>query len=452
MNSASNVIAFPGAAIGAVALSESVALPVDAYAVAVAAETPSAVELPASAVIERAALTKAVAIVKLAVESRHTIPILTNAMLHAVDGALAIIGTDLDMQIRVIVPASIDKDFRFTGPADMLDAFVKKATACDLVAFSTHPGALQERKVPNGADGETELYTESGTVTVEFDAVKYRLNCLPCADFPDMKGDGFTHEFAMPGKALWDMVDGTMAAISKEETRYYLNGIYFHVLQSGNRHDLIAVATDGHRLYRQSIEAADGALGMPGVILPQKLLATFHKLTKGKACPATVAVSVRDNRVRLAWDNVEILSKVIDGTFPDYQRVIPASDGCPMTFDRDEMAAALQSVALISSERGRAVKLVVDSSGARLMVNNPETGSAVANVALAGWATGEFEIGVNARYLENALDTLGAGECTVIFGAEFKSSAEESSPDNGSPMRLSGSRGDWDAVLMPMRV
>lgn len=452
-----------------IALSGTVAL--SAVEVEAAHAVPKHVELPASAVVDRAALTKAFDIVKSVVETRSTIPILSNAMLHASGDSIVVTATDLDMEIRVTVPASIDKDFRVTAPAHALQSFLKKATACDLVAFTTAPGPMLERKVAvSDLSGktETELYTEAGTLTVEFDAVKYRLNALPCADFPIWNPGEFSHRFTMPGKVLWDMIDGTSGAMSTEETRYYLNGIYAHVIEgnpvwsdvsnsyvaSNQPGQFVLVATDGHRLYRQTVEAQDGALGMPGAILPRKLVELVLKLTKGKACPAEFDIAVSATAFRVAYGNVEILSKLVDGTFPDYQRVIPSNDGIAMTFDRDAMAEAVRSVSLISSERGRAVKFIVARDGCKLVVMNPDSGSAVSTIA-CGWDADEFEIGVNGRYLDAVLADIGDGQVTMTFGLDYRQEdlpESERGADAGSPIRLIGPREGWDGVLMPMRV
>lgn len=433
----------PIAAVEPIAETEA---PVEVEPVAYDDTIPAHVELAGAAVLDRAALTAAVDIVKRAVEKRNTIPILSNVLLESCHGVLALVGTDLDMQIRVIVPAAIDEHFRTTMPAHMLESFMKKASKGDYVSLTTSPGAVH---------GKSQ---DGGTVAIEFEKAKYRLNTLPVADFPRMAPGELSHSFTMPGKEFWNMLDGTMAAISTEETRYYLNGVYAHVVQRGNQHAFTMVATDGHRLYRQEVEAQTGALEMPGVIIPRKTVDLLHKLLKGKACPEAVYVSLSATKIRVAYNAVEIVSKLVDGTFPDYQRVIPTGNNFPMTFDRDEMAEALQSVALISSECGRAVKFEITRGRCRLVVNNPDMGSSEAKVAVA-WDAPDFEVGVSARYLESILEDAGAGEITMHFAEALRRdddgkwvSEGSGSADCGSPIRVTGPREGWDAVLMPMRV
>ena len=412
-------------------------------------DIPADVELCGAAVVDRAALTAAFAIATRFVEKRNTIPILSNALLESVGDAIAITATDLDLAITIKVPAAVDSHFRMTAPAHLLESFLKKATKGEHVAMTTTPGAVY----PKGQDG--------GHVEIEFERAKYRIQTLPVKDFPRLAVGALANSFTMPGAALFNMLDATMGAISTEETRYYLNGIYCHVIQRGNMHALTMVATDGHRLYRQEIEAADGALGMPGIILPRKTVDILHRLMKGKACPETVHVGVNANATKfvVSFGNIEIVSKLVDGTFPDYQRVIPTGNDIVMTVDRDELAEALQSAALVSSERGRAVKMLIERGRCRLAINNPDSGSAQADAACQ-WDADEFEIGLNARYLEEVLTEVGAGPVTMKFGRahalkrdEFGMVAEPSqNADCGSPVCITGARDGWDAVLMPMRV
>lgn len=400
------------------------------------------VEFPAAALVERPALTAAVAVAKAALERNQVVPILTNVRLHAEGGAVVVTGTDCDMEIRVAVAAgAVDKEFATTLPCDKLEAFLKKAAACDLVAFSTVPG-------PVGTDKDGTPYSEAGTCSVEFDKVKYRLNSLPVADFPVLEFGEARNGFTLPGKALWDMVDGTMGAISTEETRYYLNGIFCHVVNRGNFHAFTMVATDGHRLYRQEVEAPNGALDMAGAILPRKLVEVFHKLTKGKACPDAVRVEFDGVKVRMAWANVVVTSKLIDGSFPDYQRVIPSGDGHAATFDRDGMAEAVKSVMLVLSGKSRSVRFAFTAGSVRLSANDPETGNAESDLPCS-WQGDDFEIGINGAYLQEALVDVGAGNVTMTFGVREIESRKVSDP--GAPLRMSGTRADWDAVLMPLR-
>lgn len=409
----------------------------EAEALACDDEIAEPAEIAGRATIGRDALTQAFGVIKRVVEARNTIPILSNARIEASDGIMIVTATDMDLQISVMMDAQVESAFQTTAPAHLLESILKKAAKTDEVLIVTDP-------------------ENSAAVLHVGGKARYSLATLPIADFPELQPGEFPHRFTMPGKQLWDMIDGTITGISTEETRYYLNGIFLHVRPAyGNEaHKLRMVTTDGHRLYRMEIDAPEGAepgMGgislndhMPGVIVPRNTIDLIYKLTKGKACPDTVEIAVSPTKVRFTFGNVEILSKLVDGTFPDYERVIPTGNENVMTFARDLMAEALQSVTLISSERGRAVKLSIAGGFCDLIVNNPDAGSATARID-CGWASaGEeapvLEIGFNGRYLENLLDDAGAGTITVELG------------DAGDPAVFRGPREDWMAVLMPMRV
>lgn len=400
--------------------------------------------LPTSAVVDRDALTRAFDIVWNTVERRNTIPILSNARMVGDGKSLAVTGTDLDLEITVSVEAAADAEFAITLPAATLRDLLKKASASDLVAFTDH---------------------RDGTATADFERVEYKLQSLPVADFPNLTvGDG-SHAFTLPGAVFWSGIDSTMAAVSKEETRYYLNGIYLHahdahhwryddatagMVEDGGGMVLRMVATDGHRLYRQDVAAPEGCEGMPGIIVPAKTVAVLHKLMKGKTCPDLVAVDLSDTRIRFRFGNVTLVSKLIDGTFPDYQRVIPSMDWAAdagaakrATFDPETLLEAVRAVTLISSERGRAVKLTMSEGACELSVNNPDQGSARSSIVCGFDGPAGFEIGYNAGYLVDAVATATMGDDDVVTWQ---------GTDYAAPAIITGSREGWMAVLMPMRV
>lgn len=396
---------------------------------------------PATAVVERAPLTRAFEIVNNAVENRNTIPILSNARLQGDGSAIFITGTDLDLELTVTIPAAADSRFAVTLPAGKMRDLLKKATASDFVAF-TMPEV--EHKAATAHNPEQDVF--SGPATIDFERVKYRLNALHPNDFPSFTGptplnDPAYRAFKMTGAAFWSALDSVMSAISTEETRYYLNGIYMHVAHDGA---LRFVATDGHRLYRQDMAAPEGCDDMAGVIIPRKTVTILHKLMKGKNCPDHVEIEATATRLRFTWGDpgfyVSLQSKVIDGTFPDYERVIPTGNDKPAAFDPESMLEAIRAVSLIDHERGRAVKLSVDSGKIGLDVRNPND-SAHAEIA-ADYSSEFIEIGFNAGYLTDAIATASPdGEAVTVTMA-----------DAGSPAIFTGSRDGWMAVLMPMRV
>lgn len=379
------------------------------------------------AIVQRAALGKAVAAVNRVIERRNRIPILGNVDIAASGGVLILKATDLDIVIGAAVPCGIADDFEATMPAHLLDQIMKRGGASDEVAFVAT------------ADSEA--------ANVGWGALNYKLNCLPPDDFPVMQphGESIVHAFKMPGRVLFDMLDGTMAAVSTEETRYYLNGVMLHVHESGNRQELRTVATDGHRLYAMAHDMPAGAWGMQNAIIPRKAVEILHAMMKGKACPAEVAVNVSATHLVVTFDNLTVVSKLVDGTFPDYQRVIPTGNERVATFDCAAMVEAVKAVTVLSSERGRAVRISFEEGFAQLTVFDPEAGHAEmildgVSFRERGETASPIEIGLNARYLLDILADAGAGEITC----ELR--------DAGSPAIFRGARRDWFAVQMPMRI
>jgi DNA polymerase-3 subunit beta len=246
------------------------------------------------------------------------------------------------------------------------------------------------------------------------------------------------HGFTLPADQLRRLIDKTRFAISTEETRYYLNGIYLHAIEAGGKLKLRAVATDGHRLARAEMDAPAGSEGMPGVIIPRKTVAELQKLVD--VPDVAVATELSDTKIRFTIGSVVLTSKLIDGTFPDYQRVIPTGNDKALIIDRATFASAVDRVSTISSERGRAVKLSIADGQVTLTVNNPDSGSATEELA-ADYSSDPIEIGFNARYLLDVSSQLSSGDARFMLA------------DSGSPTLIQDT-GDENTlyVLMPMRV
>lgn len=382
-----------------------------------ATEQPVAITGPATALIERALLTKAVEIVDRVVEKRNSIPIFGNVRLMAAAGAIEITGTDSDIEIKATIPAAVDAHFATTLPAKTLKDLLKKATASDFVSITN----------------------EDDHDTLDFERVDYRLQSLPATDYPNLTPPADNaHVFTMSGADFWDGIDCTMGAVSTEETRYYLNGIFLHTYETRHGLTLRMVATDGHRLYMREFPVPAGAEGMGGVIVPRKAVKLLHDLMKGKACPDAVKIETSASRVRVTFGEIVLTTHTVDGTFPDYMRVVPAHNDKVAEFDTGVMAEAVRAVTLISSERGRAFKLSLSENSARLVVNNPDQGSAKADVA-CGYTQDEVEIGFNAGYFTDILSIVGDSLTIALAGSV-------------SPALVTGQRAGFTAVLMPMRV
>ena len=372
--------------------------------------------------IERGALLKSLGHVQNVVERRNTIPILSNVLLEAGSNALGLTATDMDLTIIERVPVSVGANGAATVPAH---------TLYDIV-----------RKLPEGSQVEIGGEGDGAQATVRAGRSKFTLPTLPREDFPATSGGDLPHRFSISAKELRSLIDRSKFAISTEETRYYLNGIYLHVAEApggakGGGH-LRAVATDGHRLARVEMAAPAGAVGMPGVIVPRKTVGELRKLID--ETEEQIEVSLSDTRIRFAFDAVTLSSKLIDGNFPDYQRVIPTGNDKTMTVDRRMFAEAVDRVSTIASEKSRAVKISLKKGSMVLSASSPEYGSANEELEIV-YDGSPIEIGFNARYLLDITSQLQGSE------AEFKLA------DAASPT-LMGDASDASAlyVLMPMRV
>lgn len=378
--------------------------------------------------VERAQLVKSLTHVHRVVERRNTIPILSNVLIRAEGGELKLKATDLDLEVSEAVAAMVEEPGATTVPAHMF---------YDIV-----------RKLPDGAQVELATRADGATLDIRSGRSKFALQMLPEQDFPDLTAGTFTHRFALPAAELKRLVDRTWFAISTEETRYYLNGIYFHAVAAEGDLRFRAVATDGHRLAQAEVTAPHGCEGMPGIIVPRKTVGEIQKLVDGPEAEVTVELS--ESKIRLTFApkaedgaapvGLVLTSKLIDGTFPDYGRVIPQGNDKELKVDRDDFAAAVDRVSTISSERGRAVKLTVGDGKLVLSVTNPDSGSATEELAVE-YDDEPLDIGFNSRYLLDIASQLETD--TAVFRLA----------DSGSPTLIQD-LGSTNAlyVLMPMRV
>ena len=368
--------------------------------------------------LERNHLLKSLGHVHRVVERRNTYPILANVLLKAADGRVDLRATDLDIEVTESVPAMVATAGTTTIPAHTLYEIVRKLSDGAEVRLET--------------EGADQMLLTSGRS-------RFHLACLSPDSFPDLKSGAFTHEFTLPAASLRELIERTQFAISNEETRYYLNGIYIHALEVGKEPILRAVATDGHRMARAETEAPAGSKGMPGIIVPKKTVSEVQKLLEG--AEGDVKVEVSDTKIRFTLNGVVLLSKLIEGTFPDYERVTPKNNDKEMNVDRAAFATAVDRVSTIASDRGgKAVQLLVNDGPPGLCLPYPAPGTASAGSA-GGLEPESFEIGFNARYLLDIVGQIRSENAVFLFN------------DAGSPTLVRES-GDARAlyVLMPMRV
>jgi DNA polymerase-3 subunit beta len=368
--------------------------------------------------IERSSLLKSLAHVQGVVERRNTIPILSNVLLNARDGALGMTATDMDLAIVESVPADVTQDGATT---------VSAHTFYDVV-----------RKLPEGAQVEIGSGGEQNQLTMRAGRSRLNLATLPSDDFPAMSEGDLPHHFTLSAEALGGLIDRTRFAMSTEETRYYLNGLYVHPADTDGTKVLRAVATDGHRLARIEMALPAGAEEMPGVIIPRKTIGEVRKLID--EIGGDTELSLSDTSIRFGFDGVVLTSKLIDGTFPDYERVIPFANDKSLKVDTKHFSHAVDLVSTISTERSRAVKLSLDQGNLVLSVISPDQGSATEELEVE-YIDGPLEIGFNSRYLLDITQQI-EGE-----GAQFMLS------DGASPTLVrDAANADALYVLMPMRV
>ena len=363
--------------------------------------------------IDRMSLLRPLGRVQSVVERRNTIPILANVVLRAEEGELSLTATDMDMDIATEVGCSV--------------------MASGATTISAHLLYDIARKLPDGA--EVEIVVNDGHAMVSAGRSSFRLPTLPVEDFPAISSNELPVNFSLTAADMRDLIDATRFAISTEETRYYLNGIYIHKAESG---ELCAVATDGHRLAMTRQALPSGAAQMPSIILPRKAVSELRKLLDD--FDGDVLVGLSETRAEFRFGVVRLTSKLIDGTFPDYTRVIPVGNDRIMQVDVSTFAAAVDRVSTIASEKSRSVKMGLKSGVLTLSASNTDASSATEELEVS-YDGPEMEIGFNARYL---LDIAGQVNSDMV---------EFALADQGSPS-LVRAPGDEASlfVLMPMRV
>lgn len=367
--------------------------------------------------IDRAALLRSLNHVQSAVEKRNTIPILSNVLLKVEDGVLSLSTTDMDMEINESVAAQVKEVGATTAPAGTLFDIVKK--------------------LPDDSEVEIVLDDSGNQMSVKSGRSNFKLSCLPVADFPELNQGDMPTSFSVPANDLRALIDRTKFAMSTEETRYYLNGIYIHAAENEGVKVLRAVATDGHRLARFEMPLPAGAENMPGVILPRKAVAELRKLVEEAG--DAIQIGLSESKIRFNFDHIVLTSKLIDGTFPDYQRVIPQGNDKVVEVNPKAFSSAIDRVSTISDGKSRALKITLEGKTMTLSANSPESGSATEDLEING--NDNMEIGFNARYLMDITSQIEGDGCRLTLA------------DSASPTIIEDT-GDASSlyVLMPLRV
>lgn len=368
--------------------------------------------------ISRSELLRALAHTQSVVERRNTVPILANVKLKAVEGALTLTATDMDLEITETVAAQVSAPGATTVPALMLHDIVRKLADDAAVSLSVEGGG-------------TKMVVTSGRS-------RFNLACLPVGDFPELGAGDLDISFQVPASSLRALIDKTRFAVSADETRYYLQGIYMHAVAKDGINLLRAAATDGHRLARFQMPLPEGAGGMQGIILPKKCVAELRKLLDEAA--DAIRISLSANKIRVTLDHIVLTSKLIDGTFPDYEKVIPVGNDQLIEVEPKAFKAALDRVAIIASEKTRAIKATIAGKTLTLSAQSPEAGSASEELEIRNDGV-QLEVGFNARYLMDIVEQIDGAACRLSMAGA------------GGPTIVQDA-GDESAlyVIMPLRV
>ena len=370
--------------------------------------------------IDRSALLTALQHVHSVVERRNTIPILSNVLIEAKEDGVYLTATDMD----IAVIEKID---------------LEKSEVTQLGTITTSAQMLYDivRKLPENI--KVELLSESNDrLGVKASSSSFALNCLPAEDFPSISQEDFKYTFSISSNDLIRLIDKTSFAMSMEETRYYLNGIYLHAVKDDNGEKLRTVSTDGHRLSRVDMNIPEGANEIPGVIIPRKTIMEIRKLLEDH--DDNISLSLSDNKIKLSFNSVILTSKLLDGTFPDYSRVIPEQNDRTITISNQLLSEAVDRVSTVSTDKTRAIKVNINNGNLVISATNPDKGSASENLEVV-YEGDEVEIGFNSKYVLDVARQIKGNEVIIKLS------------DSVSPT-LVYDKDDKDVlfVLMPMRV
>ena len=368
--------------------------------------------------LSRADFIKSLSHVQSVVEKRGTIPILGNVKIEAHDGMIEFSATDMELAVVDKVSAQVAYAGTLTVPAHML---------YDIV-----------RKLPDGDDVTLSEEKDASKVRVSSGTSRFSLSTLPVDDFPALSEGDLPHSFVLTRDECKALLEKTRIAMSNDETRYYLNGIYLHAAEDNGEAVLRSVSTDGHRLARMQVGLPSGAANMPGVIIPRKAVSEMLKLLED--APNEVKISLSDTKIRLVCGDVILVSKLIDGSFPDYSRVIPTGNDKMLEVTATDFAKAVDRVSIISSDKARGVKLSIQENQLGLSASSTEQNSGEESLNASFDGEG-FDVGFNSRYL---LDVLGLieGDAVRFTLADASAPALLSDPEDTGGL----------FVIMPMRV
>ena len=345
------------------------------------------------------------------VERRQTMPILANVLLVAKDGQVAITATDLEVELVARADVAVEAAGEVTVPGRKL---------LDIC-----------RALPDGAEVLMALAGEK--LNLKSGRSKFSLMTLPAAEFPVVEDINAGHSVTVSQGTLARLLEKTHFSMAQQDVRYYLNGL---LLETGDKH-LRAVATDGHRLALCEVVLEDETLPEQQVIVPRKGVLELQRLMGGEG---ELKIELGSNHVRIQLEGIRFTSKLIDGRFPEYERVVPQDTGNQLTADRASFRSALQRTAILSNEKYRGIRLIIKAEGLILQAHNPEQEEAEEEVEIS-YSGEDIEIGFNVNYLLDALGVIESDEVALAV-VDGNSSCLLREPGND----------ECKYVVMPMRL
>ena len=355
------------------------------------------------------------------VEVRHTLPILSNIIITTNDNSLSLSSTNLDIFCSDYLEAEVSQNGSTSVSASTFYEIVKR--------------------LPSGSEIYASLSEEDSTLILKCGRSKFNLTTISPDDFPKISHDDLNIQFVLSATELKRMIDKTKFAISNEETRYYLNGVFLHQTQKSSIDILRAVATDGHRLAQYDIPLPQGAKDMNGIIIPKKMIQELRRVLDDAS--GDINIQLNENKIKFSFNNMQIISKVIDGTFPDYTKVIPQSNDKSITTNNDELKKAIDrvsAVAINEETKSKAIKLIIESNKISLSVDSTSRGSAIEEIDLE-YNSEKVEIGFNSRYLIDICNEIDGDKINLKF-------LNSTSP----AIILDNTDENLFFVLMPMRI
>ena len=350
------------------------------------------------AIIEKKKLMQSLSHLHGVVEKRNTIPILANVLIEAKENTLSLAATDMEIAELQNISCKVEQDGSITTPAHVLHDIVRKLPDSSLIELES---------------------TEGKKLEIKTDKISFSLMCLNPKDFPDIHSGDFPEGFEIEASKLAKLIDKTLFSVSTEETRYYLNGIYLHSVKADEEEVFRVVATDGHRLSRLSTELPVNAKNLTGVIIPRKTVIELRKILESKQ--SKVKIHISKNKIKFIIDNIIITSKLLDGAFPDYERVIPDNNNKELIIDTKEFIDAVDRVSTLSSDRTKAIKFKLINSSLEISAENPDQGSAKENINVH-YTGEELEIGFNSRYLLDIAKQISGAQVKFLLSDKLSPS------------------------------